>query len=429
MNALTGKERSLFGLPMPLIWGYIATLIFMVGDGLEHGWLSPYLVEQGLTIQQSATLFTAYGAVLAVASYFSGVLTEAWGPRKAMILGLVIWLVGQVLFIKFGLEQHNYAVMLPTYAIRGFGYPLFCYSFLVWVTYRSPQKVLATAIGVFWAAWIAGLYVVGSYFPAYMIPKIGYIGLLWSAVAWVVVGGLIGILVVKGEVGERSTKPKETFKSLISGLTICVENPKVAIGGIVRTINTTGIGALPIFFPLYLNSQYGFTTEEWLQMWGTMWVANIVFDIVIPWISDKWLGWRKTVMWIGSFGCGVMTLVMLYTPQIFGHNFLMLTIAGMLMGAALTGYVPISALVTSLAPDKKGSAMAVVNFGAGLSYFIAPALVGAFIASIGVHGVMWVFAILYFISAILMHFMKLPAEEKREQAGGLAGNLAGSAKG
>jgi polyol permease family len=409
MNTAAGEgSKTIAGLPSELIWGYIATVIFMVGDGLEQGWLSPYLIEHGLTIQQSATLFAVYGAVLAIASYFSGVLTEAWGPRKVMALGMVTWLVGHILFMIFGLQRNDYAVMLPTYAIRGFGYPLFCYSFLVWVTYRSPERVLATAIGVFWAAWIAGVNVIGSYYPAYMIPLLGPIGTLWSAVIWVVIGGLLGIFLVKGEVSDRAGNPKERLTNLLSGFAVCYEHPKVAIGGIVRTINTTGIGALPVFFPLYLSAQYGFSTQEWLQIWGTMWLANIVFDVVVPFISDKWLGWRKTVMWIGSVGCGVASLLLLYTPEVFGHNFWMLTLVGMLYGAALTGFVPISAIVTSLAPDKKGSAMAVVSFGAGLSYFISPAIVGAFIGSIGVHGVMWIFAILYFISAILMNFMKSP---------------------
>jgi len=416
MNAISKREQNTKGLPSAMIWGYIATLIFMVGDGLEHGWLSPYLIEHGLTVQQSSTLFAAYGAILAIASYFSGVLTEAWGPRKVMIAGLVIWLVGQVLFIEYGLKPHNYAVMLPTYAIRGFGYPLFCYSFLVWVTYRSPDRILATAIGLFWAAWSGGLYVVGSYFPAYMIPKIGYIGLMWSAVVWVLIGGLIGVVVVKGQVHEREGNGKEKLKSLLSGLTICIEKPKIAIGGVVRIINSTGVGALPIFFPLYLSSEYGYSTEEWLQIWGTMWVANISFNLVIPYISDKWLGWRKTIMWIGSFGCGVMTLVMLYTPQMFGHNFWALTVVGIFFGIVLCGYVPLSALVSSLAPEKKGSAMAIVSFGAGMSYFIAPAIVGTFIGSMGVHGVMWIFAGLYFVSAILMIFMKLPGEEKQNKS-------------
>ncbi|WCK54711.1 MFS transporter [Aneurinibacillus sp. Ricciae_BoGa-3] len=409
MNEVSGGGRkTVMGLPAELIWGYVATVIFMVGDGLEQGWLSPYLIERGLTVQQSATLFAVYGAVLAVASYFSGVLTEAWGPRRVMAAGMVIWLVGEVLFIIYGIQRNNYAVMLPTYAIRGFGYPLFCYSFLVWVTYRSPQHVLATAIGIFWAAWIAGVNVIGSYYPAYTIPWIGPIGTLWSAVIWVLVGGLLGIFLVKGKVSDEPANPKEKLSSLISGLTICIEKPKVALCGIVRTINTTGIGALPVFFPLYLSSQYGISTEQWLKIWGTMWLANIAGDVVIAYISDKWLGWRNTVMWIGSVGCGLASLILLYMPEFFGRNLWLITLAGIFYGAALTGYVPISAIVTSLAPDKKGSAMAVVSFGAGLSYFISPAIVGSFIGSIGVHGVMWIFAILYFISAILMIFIRLP---------------------
>jgi MFS family permease len=236
MKTVTVGERSIGGLPMGVVWGFVATLIFMAGDGLEHAWLSPYLIEKGLTVQQSATLFAVYGGVLAVASYFSGVLTEMWGPRKVMIIGMIAWLVGQVLFIQYGLKPNNYAVMLPTYGIRGLGYPLFCYSFLVWVTYRSPDRILATAVGLFWAAWTGGLYVVGSFFPAFMLPKIGYIGLLWSAVIWVFVGGLVGVLVVKGDARAQAGNPKEKLKSLISGLTICMEQPKVAIGGVVRII-------------------------------------------------------------------------------------------------------------------------------------------------------------------------------------------------
>ncbi|MGW9019066.1 MFS transporter [Priestia megaterium] len=415
MNSLSSKGRNFMGLPVTMFWGYIATLIFMVGDGLEHGWLSPYLIEQGLTVQQTATLFAAYGGVLAVASYFSGVLTEAWGPRKVMLTGMIIWLIGQILFIEFGLQQNNYTWMLPTYAIRGFGYPLFCYSFLVWVAYRSPQHILATAVGAFWAAWSGGLYVIGSYFPAFMIPKIGYMGLMWSALIWVIIGGLIGLYVVKDEGIQNQGNPKEKLKSLLSGLTICYEKPKVAMGGFVRVICTTGVGALPIFFPLYLSSKYAFSTEQWLQVWGTMWVANIVFNLIIAYISDKWLGWRSTIMWIGCVGCGIMLLVLLYTPQFFGNSFWAINLVGIFFGICLCGFVPITALVTSLAPNQKGSAMSVLNFSAGVSYFIAPAIVGSFIGSIGVHGVMWLFAGLYFLSAVLMIFVKLPNAAKQNK--------------
>jgi polyol permease family len=417
MKAISENNRNINGLPATMVLGFVAMLVFMAGDGLEHAWLSPYLIEMGLTVQQVATLFTAYGLVLAISAYFSGVLTEIWGPRKVMLIGLITWLLGQILFIEFGLKEQNFAAMLPTYAIRGIGYPFFCYSFLVWVTYRSPQRIMATAVGLFWAAWSGGLYVVGSYFPAFMTPYIGYMGLMWSAVIWVLVGGIIGILVVGNDkVSDNKGNGKEKLKMLLSGFTICIEKPKVAIGGLVRIINSVGVGALPIFFPLYLASEYGYSTAEWLQIWGTMWVANILFNLVIPYISDRWLGWRNTIMWVGSVGCGVMTLVLLYTPQIVGHNFWVMTLVAIVFGIVLCGYVPLSALVTSLAPDQKGSAMAIVSFGAGMSYFIAPAIVGLFISSVGAEGVMWIFAMLYFTSAVLMKFMKTPDEEEQKDS-------------
>jgi hypothetical protein len=43
------------GLPRHLAWGYLGIMIFMMGDGVEQGWLSPYLLDRGMTIQQSAS--------------------------------------------------------------------------------------------------------------------------------------------------------------------------------------------------------------------------------------------------------------------------------------------------------------------------------------------------------------------------------------
>jgi len=87
------------GIPPKLFWGYLGILIFMMGDGLEQGWLSPYLVEHGLTIQQSASLFTAYGVTIAISSWFSGVLSEGVGIKRTMFLGLVLYLIGRAGFI------------------------------------------------------------------------------------------------------------------------------------------------------------------------------------------------------------------------------------------------------------------------------------------------------------------------------------------
>src|ERR1041384_7370642 len=87
------------GIPASLLWGYLGILIFMMGDGMEQGWLSPYLIEHGMSIQQSATLFTVYGITIAISSWFSGVLSEGLGVKRTMLTGLVLYLLGTVGFI------------------------------------------------------------------------------------------------------------------------------------------------------------------------------------------------------------------------------------------------------------------------------------------------------------------------------------------
>src|SRR5690606_15365641 len=169
------------GLPKNLAWGYLGVLIFMMGDGVEQGWLSPYLIDRVMTIQQSATLFTAYGVTIAISSWFSGVLAEALGVKKTMWLGILFYILGTIGFVGSGLATLNYPVMLVTYAVRGFGYPLFAYSFLVWITYRTPKERLGAAVGWFWFVFTGGLNVFGAYYSSWAIHALNYINTLWSS--------------------------------------------------------------------------------------------------------------------------------------------------------------------------------------------------------------------------------------------------------
>jgi MFS family permease len=74
----------------------------------------------------------------------------------------------------------------------------------------------------------------------------------------------------------------------------------------------------------------------------------------------------------------------------------------------LSGYTPLAAMMAALAPDRKGAAMAILNLGAGASAWVGPAIVGVILPWLGVGGVMWIFAVLYVISAFLTIFMKVP---------------------
>ncbi|MGG3760933.1 MFS transporter, partial [Heyndrickxia coagulans] len=276
MTDLTKKENFLdkIGIPSHLFWGFVGVMIFMMGDGLELAWLSPYLVEKGLTVQQSALLTTSYGVTIAIAAWFSGVLVEAIGPRKTMLLGTLLYVLGQILFVGVALPHLIYGLMIPTYAIRGFGYPLFSYSFLVWITYRTPQHKLGKAVGWFWFVFTGGLSVLGSYFSSWAIQAFGHIATLWSAVIWVVVGAVLAIVVNRDKITvEKKEERTSKLTELKNGVLIIKKEPKVGVAGIVRIINQASQYAFPLFLPLYLEDK-GIGTTVWLNIWGTIFISR-----------------------------------------------------------------------------------------------------------------------------------------------------------
>lgn len=405
-------QFSKTGIPKHLVWGYFGILIFMMGDGVEQGWLSPYLLEEGMTIQQSASLFTVYGITIAISSWFSGVLAETYTPKFTMALGLILYIIGTIGFVGIGMEQLDFQWMLITYAIRGFGYPLFAYSFLVWITYRTEKSELGRAVGWFWFVFTGGLNVLGAYYSSWAIGSIGYQNTLWSSILWVSVGAFFALVVNKDKFSTDKTKANNSsnkFYELLKGITIIKKEPKVGIGGIVRVINTTAQFAFPVFLPMYM-AEFGFSTKEWLQIWGTIFTSNIIFNLMFGFVGDR-LGWQNTIMWFGGIGCAVSTLIFYYSPVWFGGNYWLVMLSGVLWGGLLAGYVPLSALVPSLVKEEKGAAISILNLGAGLPVFVGPAIVGLTIGSIGSEGVVWILAGLYVVSAILTRFITLPKEE------------------
>ena len=80
-----GHENALLariGLPTALFWGFVGTLVFMIGDGVESAYLSPFLVRRGLVEHDVAVLVTVYGVAAAISSWLSGALADVIGPRR-----------------------------------------------------------------------------------------------------------------------------------------------------------------------------------------------------------------------------------------------------------------------------------------------------------------------------------------------------------
>jgi len=405
------------GLYPGLAIGYIGLLLFMVGDGVEAGFLSPYLLDQ-LHFSESriALIFTFYGVTAAIASWLSGALSDIFGAKRVMWMGLVIWIAFEIPFLLFGIHLHNFTVILVSYTLRGFGYPLFAFGFLIWITHITPQHYLATAVGWFWCARTGGLPTLGSLFASYSVPRYGAYPSLWISVILVLAGGLITLLGVREKrgAGPSTNLNENPLMVVLSSISIAWKKPKVGLGGIVATVTTTSEFGFLVCLPIFYVHTVGFTLPQWLRILSIIFATNVVFNLFWGIVGDR-IGWRKTITFAGSCGCALTTLGLYYVPHIFGANYLFVTLAGMAYGIALAGYVPIAAIMATLAPESRGASMSIMNLGSGMSIWLGPAVVGVCLPRFGVEGVIWVFAGMYLLAAFISYTLKLPNEVTSSQ--------------
>jgi len=398
------------GIPSVLVWGFVGLLLFMIGDGVESGYLSPYLVERGLSQTAVAWVFTTYGFAVAIAGWLSGALSDVWGPRRVITIGLVLWVGFEVLFLTVGVRSGSLLLVLITYGLRGLGYPLFAFGFLVWITVAAPQRRLASAMGWFWFAFTGGLPTLGSVVASFFVPRVGAYKTLWISTSLVVLGGAILLLGVREKRGAKRLVPAQErpVRALLGSITIAWKKPKTGIACIVRMINTAPEFGFFVFLPAFFTTEIGFSMTEWLRLLSAIFLSNIVWNLLFGLIGDRF-GWRRTVAYCGGFGCTLTTLALYYVPMLH-HSFPLSVFVGVLYGATLAGYVPLSALMPSLAPDHKGASLSLLSLGAGMSVWVGPAIVAVLLRPIGVVGVMWVFAGMYLVSGILALTLHLPEE-------------------
>lgn len=398
------------GIEPKLALGFVALTIFMIGDGIESGFLSPYLNELGFSGDSVALLWSVYGFVVALAAWLAGALAEAWGPKRVMVVGLVIWIVLEVVFLA-AIRGESFSLMLVAFGVRGLGYPLFAYGFLVWVTMGTPASTLGRGVGWYWFFSTLGLGVIGGYFAGAVIPLIGEFATLTSALGFVLVGGLLCIFGIKAPVTEKKVALGEAFSGMAKSITIVKDHPKVGIGGIIRLINTTSLYAFVAFLGTYMVREVGFSVSEWQFVWGTMMAANVIANIIAGYVGD-WFGRARTVAWFGCALTGISCLTLFYVPTLFGPNLWLTLVIAVVYGIGLGMFVPLTAIVPLLAPKNKAAAVAVLNLGAGASQFVGPAL-GGLVSPIGTAGTVWVIVAIYGVGFCLSRV--LPSQRTSTQ--------------
>ncbi|WP_028865820.1 MFS transporter [Psychromonas aquimarina] len=413
-------NKTWLGLPLNLIWGYVAIAIFMTGDGFELAFLSRYITELGFSPAQSSMAFTLYGLAAAIAAWVSGVLAEIITPQKTMKIGFILWCIFHVLFLVFGLGDANYPLILLFYGIRGLAYPLFLYSFIVVIVNNVRSDSVSSALGWFWTVYSIGIGVAGSYIPSFTIPMFGEMGTLWLALVFCLAGGIMAMIAlrnVKVPTHMQSLSRKEKFTELSRAVTLIYTNKNILASSFVRIVNTLSLFGFAVIMPMMFVDDLGFTTSEWLQVWTAFFFATIFSNVFWGVISEK-IGWIPTVRWFGCIGMAFSTLAFYYIPQHFGHNFAVALIPAIMLGIFVAAFVPMAAVFPALEPKHKGAAISVYNLSAGLSNFLAPAIAVIVLPYFSTLGVVIAYAGLYLIAFWVSYKIEVKqpgfGEERRE---------------
>lgn len=401
------------GLPAPLFWGFVGVLLFMIGDGVESNFLSSFLVgAEGFTEGNAALTISMYGIFVAIGSWLAGTLSSLLGPRKVMVIGAVNWIVLEVIFLAVGVGLDLQWVIVVAYVLRGIGYPFFAYAFLVWINTATPAHQRGSSVGWFWFVFGAGLPTLGSLIASWTIPIIGEVGTFWLATVLVALGAIVAFLGVRDLkfAGPSTTNAAGALKEMAGGFTILWRDPRVAAGAFVRLVNTTPNFALFVVAPFFFVDQIGFAQEDYLLIVTIVYTANVFANLFFGIIGDKF-GWRRTVTWFGCVMCAVGILALYYVPLLVGPNFWITVLCWAVFGIGLAGFVPLTALVPSMVPvAERGNALAIYTLAAGVSAFIGPVLVAILGGVANMTGLIWTFAGLYIVAALVSRVLRTPED-------------------
>lgn len=410
------------GIPRPLVWGFVGLLLFMIGDGVESGYIAPYLASHGAhTETNAAVIISVYGLIVTIGSWLSGAFSDVWGPRRVMIIGAILWVVLEILFLAVALPSQNFTLMLVIYGLRGIGYPFFAYGFLVWILAASPANRLGSAVGWFYFAFTGGLPTLGSLLASGTQPLIGEYLTFWVSLVLVVIGAIVSLIgLSKARGGTRLAAPEVTTgRSMFNSIAIAFKSPRVGIGCLIRIVNTAPQFGLFVFFPTVFADDLHFGTAGWLRLVFVLGAANIFANLFFGVLSDR-LGWHRTLRWAGCFASAVAVLCFYFLPQAVGHHYWVAVLCAAFFGVTLAGFTPISVLMSLMAPGQKGNSIAVLNLGAGAATFVGPAIVAIFLVPLGAGGVTIVFAALYVLAGIAVRWLRVPEESAKVVAEGLS---------
>ncbi len=389
---------------------FVAIMCVHVGQTVVFAILAPLGREVGLVEWQIGTIITCSSLVFSLASPRWGRLSDRWGRKPVMVLGLLGYTAGTVLFASVFWA-----------AMQGWlsGTSLF----ISLVAARMAQSLVMSATSPAATAYLSDITAahertaaMGMISTAHSIGTIAGPVVAWFAFLsllapmYMVAGAtlLAAFLVMRGlpeagpqtrhgldhrngvhPEGVRESSDKQAGKQSSRGFDRDVM-PFIAVGVSMYA----GFAIVQQTLGYYIQDRLGLSAIQTAQQVGYVMLATAVASLVSQWLPVRRLSWRPARLMRVGILCMLAGFAGVGLSGSLATLALSMGLVGLGMGMAGPGF---SAAATLSAPaDRQGAVAGLVSASPAMGFIVGP-LIGALLYHVNVHLPSWGAALLFVI--------------------------------
>ncbi|MBU7591283.1 MFS transporter [Metabacillus halosaccharovorans] len=342
--------------------------IALMGVGLVIPVLPQFILEFGGSGKDIGYLVAAMGLTQFFISPIGGELSDKYGRKIILVIGLCILTISQLIF-SVGTELW---VLYLSRLIGGIGVGLIVPANMAYVADVTTEDNRAKGMGYLSASLTLGFVIapgVGGFLAEFGIRVPFYIATIIAAVAAVISLSFLPETLTK----EKQTDDRGLMLERVGFLFVLRKSfkTKYLILLILTFIMTFGIAKFEAIFGLYVDRKYGYTTKEISIMLTIGAICGVILQALF---IDRLLtlfGEVKVI--ISCFFLSSVTLILMLLSGQFSYMIIMNTI---FIGLTSILRPALNTLVSKMAGNEQGYAAGMVNAYSSLGNIIGPALAG-----------------------------------------------------
>lgn len=342
--------------------------IAMVGMGLIIPIMPKYVTAFGATGQAMGYLVAAFGLTQFLFSPIAGELSDKYGRKLLIVMGIGLFTVSQVLF---GMAEHMWMLYVSR-LLGGMSAALMTPPMMAYVADITTEEKRGKGLGMLMASMTLGVVIgpgIGGMLAEYGIRVPFYAAAALAGLSTVV--SLLFLpesLSVEERMAARSnTKKKE---NLLRQMAASAKAPYFMLLVLVFAL-TFGLQNFEAIFGLYVDVKYGFTPKDISLMITLGAIIGVICQAVLIERLLRTFGEKKILLTM--FGLSAISMILL----LFVSNYFLIFFVTMLFFVATSIVRPaINTLLSKMAGNEQGFVAGMNNAYMSLGNIIGPAIAG-----------------------------------------------------